>query len=255
MKKILLIFSTVIALLFTACSEDNPNGQSSSILANKQVTGSSANDLLSDNKFTSLYIELVYVEGNVPTDQAVNNLKSFLQTRLYKPNGIIIEKRSIPAPGNTTYTTEEIAALEDEHRTVYNTANQIAVWAFFADAKSSKDTNNSKVLGTAYRNTSMVVFENTLKAFSDSPNEPSRSVLETTILEHEFCHLLGLTNLGTPMVENHEDTEHEKHCDVESCLMYWSAEAGTNITNIVSGGTVPQLDSQCIADLQANGGK
>jgi hypothetical protein len=37
--------------------------------------------------------------------------------------------------------------------------------------------------------------------------------------------------------------------------MYWSAEGGTNITNIVNGGIVPQLDSQCIADLQANGGK
>jgi hypothetical protein len=37
--------------------------------------------------------------------------------------------------------------------------------------------------------------------------------------------------------------------------MFWSSETGKGITNMVSGGTAPQLDAQCIADLRANGGK
>jgi hypothetical protein len=37
--------------------------------------------------------------------------------------------------------------------------------------------------------------------------------------------------------------------------MYWSSETGGGISNMVSGGTAPKLDAQCIADLQANGGK
>jgi hypothetical protein len=37
--------------------------------------------------------------------------------------------------------------------------------------------------------------------------------------------------------------------------MFWSAESSAGIANMVSGGTVPSLDSQCIADLRANGGK
>jgi len=37
--------------------------------------------------------------------------------------------------------------------------------------------------------------------------------------------------------------------------MYWTAETGQGIINMISGGTVPILDSACLADLQSNGGK
>ena len=65
----------------------------------------------------------------------------------------------------------------------------------------------------------------------------------------------NLTNLGAAMQTNHEDTEHPKHCNDEDCLMYWSAETGSGMENLIGVSTAPQLDSQCIADLQANGGK
>jgi hypothetical protein len=35
--------------------------------------------------------------------------------------------------------------------------------------------------------------------------------------------------------------------------MFWSAEIGGGIGNMVSSGSAPQLDAQCIADLRANG--
>ena len=70
-------------------------------------------------------------------------------------------------------------------------------------------------------------------------------------MSHEFGHILGLTNAGTVMQSDHEDANHKRHCNVSSCLMYWEAESGTNLF----GGNIPQLDAQCIADLQANGGK
>ena len=72
---------------------------------------------------------------------------------------------------------------------------------------------------------------------------------------HEFGHILGLTNLGSDLQSNHEDASHPKHCNVESCLMFWAAETGSGIGNMISNGSAPQLDAQCIADLQANGGK
>jgi hypothetical protein len=55
------------------------------------------------------------------------------------------------------------------------------------------------------------------------------------------------------MQTQHEDTENPKHCNVEECLMYYAATTGPNLMNL--GGTIPQLDTHCIADLQANGGK
>lgn len=257
MKKIITVLSIGL-FLFVSCSKEDDTSVNPDVVnpnTNKQTTGSSSNDLLSDKKFTNMVIELVYVTGFEPSATAVNNMVSFLQARTYKPNGITVQKRAIPSPGKATFTTEEIAAIESANRTKYNSSNQIAVWIFFADGKSVTDTSTSVVLGTAYWNTSLVIYEKTVQGLSDSPLEPSRSLLETTIISHEFGHLLGLTNLGAALQSAHEDTAHPKHCNVSSCLMYWSAETGHGVSNMVSGGTTVQLDAQCLADLRANGGK
>ena len=79
--------------------------------------------------------------------------------------------------------------------------------------------------------------------------------METTVVSHEFGHILGLTNLGSDMQEDHEDDAHPKHCDVEICLMYWATESSAGLDNMLNMTSAPQLDAQCIADLQANGGK
>ncbi|MFV8342956.1 membrane metalloprotease [Flavobacterium sp. XS2P39] len=256
MKKVITAL-TIGFVLLVSCSKEDAVDTSETInpITNKQTTGSSSNDLLSDKKFTSMIIEVVYVQGFEPSATAINNLVSFLSARTYKPSGISIVKRAIPSPGKATFTDQEIVAIEDANRTKYNTSNQIAVWVFFADGKSSTDTSTSVILGTAYRNTSLVIYEQTVHGLSDSPFEPNRSLLETTVITHEIGHILGLTNLGTTLQSNHEDTAHPKHCNVSTCLMYWSSETGKGIENMVSGGAAPQLDAQCIADLRANGGK
>lgn len=238
-------------------TENNQGNQTTTVNKNinRQATGSSANDLLSANTFKSMVIELVYVEGFEPEQASVDNFVSFLNNRTFKPNGITVEKREIPSPGQDTYTIEEIADIERDLRENYNTENQIAVWALFIDGKSSNDSDSSVVLGTAYWNTSFVIYQETIQGFSNSPFEPSRDLLETTVITHEFGHILGLTNLGSPLQTDHEDDEHPKHCDVDSCLMYWSAETGAGISNMTNMSSAPQLDAQCIADLQANGGK
>jgi hypothetical protein len=145
--------------------------------------------------------------------------------------------------------------IEDVNKTKFNNAEEIAVWAFFAAGKSTKDTDTSVILGTAYRNTSFVIFQQTIQGLSGSPFEPNRSLLETTVITHELEQILGLTNPGKALQSNHEDAEHPKNCIEKTCLMYWSSEIGEGIGNMVSGGSAPQLDAQCIADLQVNGGK
>lgn len=248
MKKILAVIA-LSCLFLTSCSDSNSDTNSKS--ANQKGLGTSAHDLLSEDKFDSMIIEVVYVEGYEPSAIAITNFKNFLTSRINKSGGITIEKRAIPSPGNASYSDAQIIAIENANRIFYNDGSQIAVWAFFADAKSSKDTDTSVILGTAYRNTSFVIYENTVKKLSGGLNKPSTTVLETTVMSHEFGHILGLTNAGTVMQSDHEDANHKRHCNVSSCLMYWEAESGTNLF----GGNIPQLDAQCIADLQANGGK
>lgn len=258
MKKIIGIVVLFVAVL--SCSKEealnDPNNPSpATISANQKGLGTSARDLLSEATFKSMVVEIVFVEGFEPSSTSINNLVSFIEARTYKPNGVSVVKRSIPSTGKATYTNAEIIAIEEANRTKYNTSNQIAVWAFFADGESASNTNSGVVLGTAYRNTSFVIYAKTIQGMSSSPFQPSRSLLETTVITHEFGHLLGLTNLGTALQSDHEDSAHAKHCEVETCLMYWASESGNGIGNMISGGAAPKLDAQCIADLQANGGK
>lgn len=251
------ILCVVICFFVSSCSKDDgSNGTDGNpMAANQQPTGSSSNDLLSDSRYKSMLIEIVYVEGFVPTQAAINNIVNFLESRTFKPNGISVEMRSIASPQSSPYSSQDAKDVEEANRNNYNTSDQIAVWVFFADFQSESNTNESVVLGSAYRNTSIIIYEGTVQGLSNEPSEPSRAVLETTVLNHELGHILGLTNLGAPLQSPHEDSEHPKHCDVQSCLMYFAAETGAGIMGMVIGGSVPQLDPQCIADLQANGGK
>lgn len=258
MKKGITLLTLALVLLISCAKEDSigeTSAEGNLISNNKKATGSSSNDLLSDAKFKSAVLEVVYVEGFKPSAAAISNLVSLMNERTFKPGGITVVERAIASPGKATFTNQEIIAIEDANRTKYNSSNTIAIWAFFADGESASNTNTAVVLGTAYRNTSFVIYEKTVHSLSDSPFKPNRSLLETTIITHEFGHILGLTNFGAALQSNHEDAEHPKHCDVKSCLMYWSAESGSGISNMVSGGTAPKLDAQCIADLRANGGK
>ncbi|WP_242205940.1 membrane metalloprotease [Aestuariivivens insulae] len=255
MNNRLLIAVTFLLFIVSACTKDdsvNPDGSNVNVFNNRQSTGSSANAILSDNTFKSMAIELVYVEGYEPTQTTVDNFVSFLTKYAHKPSGITVNKRAIASLGQETYSIEEIADIEREERKNYNTNNTIAIWAYFTDGKSDKDTSENVILGTAYWNTSFVIYEETIQGLSNSPLEPSRSLLESTVINHEFGHILGLTNLGSPMQTDHEDAEHEHHCNVEDCLMYWATESYVRIGNTTA---VPELDAQCIADLRANGGK
>jgi hypothetical protein len=257
MKRIIVAL-TMLLTLSVSCSKQDAESDDvggNPVANNQKALGTSSYDLLADDTFTSMVIEVVYVEGYEPSATAINNFVAFLNERVHKPQGISVVKRAIASPGKATFTNQEIIAIEDANRTKYNTSNQIAVWAFFVDGASADNTSSGVVLGTAYRNTSFVIFEKTIHGLSDSPFEPSRSLLETTVITHEFGHIFGLTNLGATLQSDHEDTEHPKHCEVESCLMHWASESGSSIGNVISGGTAPKLDAQCIADLRANGGK
>ncbi|WP_109299919.1 hypothetical protein [Aquimarina sp. AU474] len=247
-----LLFSSFILI---SCSDDDDNNPLSNALQadNQRPLGSSANALLSSNTFTSLTIEMVSVQGFEPTTTAVNAFKQFLEERLFKPDGITINQRSVPSSNTAPFSIEEISEIENNTRSLFNVGDEITVYVYFADGSREDDTNVQVTLGTAYRNTSMVIYEGTLRQLSTRPNSPLLSTIETATLNHEFSHLLGLVNIGTPLQSDHEDQDANGHCNVQSCLMEAAIEFGSGMMGL--GDMVPELDAQCIADLQANGGR
>ncbi|MDP2087897.1 MAG: membrane metalloprotease [Flavobacteriaceae bacterium] len=246
----------LICLLISCTKDDNPD-QDSNNPANYpylQQVGYSAKDILSSTTFSNIYIEVMYVDGFKPSDQALNNLRNFINQRTFKST-VTIEKKLISTPTAAAYSINDIRKIEDDNRSKFSSGNQIVIVALFLNGESSNNSGNSVVLGTAYRNTSFVIFEESIHSFSNSPFKPAREVLESAVILHEFCHLLGLVNLGTAMVNNHEDSAHSAHCTTQNCLMYYKVENGNGVIDMISGGQIPQLDSFCIGDLKANGGK
>lgn len=251
-----IIFPAVLSCSDTGTGPSDGGGQTYS---HTRSPGSSARDFLSDEEFTALTVEMDYVEGMKPTQEALDSLEVFLERRLHKPDGVtLIFDDEIPSPGpDTLYTTEEIRALEEEHRDTFTEGSTLAGYYLFMDGRYE----DSNVLGVAYYNTSMAIFEKAIRDNTGSLGDPRTEVVEATSLRHEFGHILGLVANGTPMVgdeggpDDHHDEAHGAHCTEEGTLMYYQVETTDFIGNLTSGGEVPQLEPLGIQDLQANGGK
>lgn len=242
-------FVTAI-LLFTiiACNKKETPYAPNKELNNKPV-GASANDLLSSNKYKALRIEINYMPGYEPDMDAYLHLWNRLNIYLNKLD-ISIVSDEIPAASSTTLSIDQVRTIEEQNRTVYNTDTLISVYLLYTNGTFTDD----KVLGAAYKNTSMVLFGKKIHDNSGGLGQASRTKLEATVLEHEFGHLLGLVDIGSPMQTNHKDASHGNHCNNTSCLMYYAAET-TDILGFLLTGNIPPFDANCIADMKANGGK
>jgi len=256
MKSLKPLFFLILALVcITSCDDDDATtltSDSSENASNKQPLGSSANEFLASDEFTSLRVEIAYPEGFRPTESTINLLIPFLEERLNKPDGITLIESQIITDREGPYDINDIVAIEDSNRSIFNNGDEMGVWLFFSDQNSEEDTDNAVLLGSAYRNTSMVIYEKTLMQINNNAiTQTDRTAIETGTLRHEFGHLFGLVNGGTPLTSDHHDEENGRHCDVEECLMYFQTVTSLFNTNLES---LPSFDALCIQDLQANGG-
>jgi hypothetical protein len=235
------------------------------------ATGASANDLLANTNYSNLLIEIGYVSGFRPTAEAIATFETFLRARTFKES-VEFTYKELSSPNQESLTNEEIAEMESENRTAYNTGNTMALYIYFADAPSENDDKSEGLvtLGAVYRNTSMVIYEATIRELVGNSVTISVADVEAATLNHEFGHLLGLVNLGSdPVNPDHEDTEVDEtqgeignnHCNVEGCLMRAELQFGGSLakmmrSNVSKGlAAIPELDAECILDLQSNGGR
>jgi len=255
-KKFILGIAFLCLFIASSCkSDDGPADPEVDRSANLLGTGDSANDLLSDDTYKSLVLEIVSVRGFELRSSSVQNLTDFLNERINKPGGIRVIQRSIDAPQNEDYSLQQIANVERDQRQQYNTEDEIAVYLFNANRKSEEDDDpDSFTLGAAYRNTSFVLFGSVIQDLGTRNNGVSTEQIESATLQHEFAHLLGLVDLGTPMQTDHLDEENGQHCNVDNCLMNFQITFSSGNMNMM-GVTAPELDPLCIADLRANGGR
>ena len=212
--------------------------------------GSSARDLLSDERFTSLRIEVQYMTGYEPDERALHNLKDFLYDRLHKPEGISIITKEIAPAADTSLTLQEIIDIEKANRTAFANGKELAVYILYTNGYYVED----HMLGYAYLNTSAVLFGRNLDDNSNKFKKLNRTDLESRILQHEVCHLLGLVNIGSLLQSSHKDDDHGKHCSNRQCLMYYLTDTEQSPSFLLRKEN-PKLDAACLEDLRANGGR
>jgi len=246
-----LLFSLLI--IFSCSNDDDSDNETFNPRSeNIKEIGVSSRDLLSANNYKSLTIEFAYSPGFRPKQQTLDDFKTFLEERLHKPDGIIFIETLISIPFQESQTLQDIKTIEANKRTIYTEGDDISVFVYFSGSNYSSDTQTSLTLGISYYNTSLVVFEKTLRNLVAS-QDFDLYILEETTLQHELGHLLGLVNIQNDDIhQSHEDLAHGKHCKVEDCLMYYENNNGKTIKRRAS---VSLLDPLCLEDIQAKGGK
>lgn len=243
--RILTTILFVLLFLWTGCSDNSQEPGNAAVIPN---------DFLSDGKYASLVIEIVSVSGFAPSATAIDNMKIFLGALLNKNGRITVVQSTITSPGKSAFMLADVQAIESANRKEVTSGTKLTAFFFFADGDYAGNSGSAKVLGFAYGGSSMALFEKTVYEFSGGVGKPTVSTLETAVMKHEFGHILGLVNNGTTLKSAHQDSANGKHCNEESCLMYFNVETSDIVGNLL-GGAVPELDANCLADLKANGGK
>lgn len=252
-KLTILLACAVFSITVNGCLDSSTGtGDDTNQFVSTATPGGSAQVFLTDSSFARLELEVDYMPGHEPSQQALDSLKSFLQVRLNKSEIAINPPTEVKSGGGGTYSVQEIRTFEEEYRNTYTDSRDQALHAYLliTDGKFQEQEN---VLGIAYFNTSMAFFGNTIDETSSGIGAPPKEKIEGTVFQHEFGHLLGLVGNGSPMQSDHK-TAGSAHCTADSCLMEPSVETSDFFANLFDG-SIPDLDAQCIADLQANGGK
>ena len=231
-------------------------------------------DLVSDAQFSKLTVEVDFVTQKGPEGDALSDVQAALDRmradgQVAKPDGIEFALGDVLAasPAGKVWTLAELQTLATAWRNQALDANAASIHVLYVDGGYQDDTSQGTILGFAYGGSWLVMFKDNIKDACDASTVlagPLLSALrdqvcsrtEASVLLHEFGHLFGLVNNGTPMVVAHEDTAHPKHDGDQNCLMYWALERSSAVDLIAqrfAGGGQPALGfcAASLADLAA----
>lgn len=228
-------------------------------LRNRQTAaGDLAADYITSDTYGKLLIEIDYVQGAAPNQEAVSVLMDTARDVLDKDVVNNAVRGEIPGESQGhKYTWQEISDLEEAHRDNYPSGDTMVLYILYLDGGSVEDQGDQRVLGAAYRGSSVVMFKGNVREASCTDcgilsNKPEERFVERAVIVHELGHILGLVNNGIPMQRPHEDPDHEAHSRFEDSVMYWAVESSA-INNIFDrGSSIPyEFDEYDREDIRA----
>lgn len=235
------------------------SGCTDGLLPDRSRVGSAAKELVDGVGKPNLVIEIDHPPGAGPNAEARAVLLRTLVEVSGRPSGSIrvVETPSIPSEPGKKYTIEEIVALEDEHRAHRASGDTAVLYVLYVAGGYEGDTESSRVLGVAYRGTSVAIMKGNIQAAARGgllDVRPEERCIERAVLVHEFGHAAGLVDLGAPMVRPREDPESEGHSANSKSVMYHAVENTADLLSIFTGSCadIPyEFDADDKADLRA----
>jgi hypothetical protein len=213
----------------------------------KSSVGSASEHLLAQGTDQEkIKIEIQAVKGFLPNQKSQDLFGQFVKNLLHKQIEFVVDPE-IPSPASadqTSYSQSDLSQIEADHRTLHSHKGEITVYYLFLDHPSSLDRSPHFFFAHAFENTSVAVYEPTVKDLSqkDFPPVPIE-VMEGSVMAHEFGHILGLVGISKPPVHDHETQDH--HC-THPCLMGADLLLTLRTLGVSS---IPALDDDCLLDL------
>ena len=237
MQKLLTI-AIILVLAAPGCLDNLQEN----LVSCENITGQCRYEILKENNYSKLHIEINYVTGNEPDSDALNLLKQRIQEVTDKTS-ISVSQSSFGSTDNS-YTLEEILEIENNERTRTKSGNTFVIHILYLNGEYE---DNDQTLGLAYSGSSFALFKEKIE--DSAFLLISSTDIEKSVIVHEFGHLLGLVNNGYQSPHNHEDSQHPHHSNNDESVMYWAIES-QDIGNQIDGEPPNNFDSDDLDDLR-----
>jgi hypothetical protein len=200
------------------------------------------------------------VQAGLPTWSVLkSNIDALFGGRDIEPEVYVPETLSemdqLPAQGQDTWTPEDIVALARDTWSPAPSSYETEFFVFFLKGYfDNQGTPDERIIGVSIVGTPVIAI---FKDVVLSPGNPSRVSLyvEQATLVHEFGHVMGLVGNGVPMVRDHLDPEHPRHCSSSDCVMYWLNEGAADMMRFagqaLESGSAVMFCELCLDDARS----
>jgi hypothetical protein len=206
--------------------------------------GAATLDYLRADPYPNMVLEFDYVSGAEPASESTNLLRQRIVQYTEKVS-VVVRLDDALAPGDGSYTIEEIADLEGQNRDLRTEGDTAVLYFLYLDGvfedPSLEGAENT--LAVTYTASTVAVFKERIASLALPSIGPFQAEVTTTDIEnsvvvHELGHVFGLVNLVYASDLDYEDPSHPGHSSNESDVMYWAVE-GVGIGDLISGRAEP----------------
>lgn len=191
----------------------------------------------------TMVVEVDVQEGLDPDPAALDHLLGVLGSVTDKPNGIVQAGGNRFASDRTTWSSADLRAVAEQHRSNHSDAETVAVYVLYLRG----GFQDEEAIGVAYNASAFAVFPEKWSG-TLSQTLGSATAVERAVLVHEAGHLFGLVNLTYDSRFDREDPEHPGHSNERDSVMYWAIES-TAIGQVFSGPPPDDFNEADRADL------